>query len=95
MLIDKAIAFAGADKGTMFALYLCQHANPHTKIFSRSYKQIQDDLGISQVSIAKYFKLLEESNLITRAGDGKWRIHAVVQGSETCDGPEWYVTSRR
>ena len=94
MRIDKTLEFVGMDKGTKFALYLCQYANPNTKIFSRTYKQIQDDLGISQVTIAHYFKLLEESNLIIRAGDGKWRVPAVIGASESCDGLEWYAESK-
>lgn len=95
MRIDKALEFASMDKGTKFALYLCQYANPDTKIFSRTYKQIQKDLGVSHVTIAKYFQTLENSGLIVRAGDGRWKVPAVIAKSESCDGPEWYVESKK
>ena len=94
MLIDKALEYIGLDKGTSFALYLIQYANPETKIFSRTYKQIQEDLNISQVTISRYFKLLEEDGLIVRAGVGSWYIPAVIGRSDTCDGPEWYVEGK-
>lgn len=95
MLIDKALERVGLDNGAKFVLYLCQYANPDTKIFSRTYKQIQNDLGISQVTIAKYFQTLEDSGLIIRSGNGRWRIPAVIGKSESCDGPEWYVESKK
>ena len=94
MLIDKALEHVGLDNGTKFALYLFQYANPKTKVFSRTYKQIQEDLGISQVTIARYFKVLEECGSIFRAGEGKWFIPGVIGKSDTCDGPEWYVEGK-
>lgn len=91
MLIDKAMGHVGLDKGTSFVLYVLQHTNPRTKIFSRTYTQIQNDLGVSRVSISQFFKGLEEDGLLVRAGEGKWFVPAVIGKSQTCCGPEWYV----
>ena len=94
MLIDKALEYIGLDKGTSFVLYLIQYSNPETKIFSRTYKQIQEDLKISPATIARYFKTLEQNSLIFRAGEGKWFIPAVIGRSYTCEGPECYVVGK-
>ena len=92
MLLDRALEYIGLDKGSAFVL---QYSNPKTKIFSRTYNQIQEDLGISHPTVARYFKTLEEAGLIIRAGTGKWIIPAVIGKSYTCDGPECYVRSKR
>lgn len=95
MRIDTALERIGLDKGTKFLLYLVQHTNPGTKIFNRTYKQIQSDIGISQVTISRYFKSLEENSLIFRVPSGGWFVPAVIGDSDTADGPEWYVESKR
>lgn len=92
MLIDNVFNFVKPDKGAQFILYLIGHADPSTKIFSETYKQIQKDLGISEPTISRFFKILEESGTIARAGFGKWYIKAVVGESDSCDGPDFFVT---
>lgn len=92
MLLDTMYEVVKPDRGAQFVLYLISHADPKTKIFSRNYRQIKNDLDISEPTIAHYFKILEDNGTIVRNGLGGWFIKAVVGESSTCDGPEPYVT---
>lgn len=77
-LIDNALLRLSLSKGEELAFYILRHTNGDTKIFSRSYAQMQKDLGISQATIAHAFKEMEKNGGIIRAGVGKWFIPAVV-----------------
>lgn len=93
MLLDNLWEIFKPDKGAQFLFYLVGNTNGKTRIFSKTYKQISKDLNISEPTIAKYFKRLEEGGSIERVGTGKWLIKAVIGESDTCDGPDCYISA--
>lgn len=91
MRIDLVAKRTEQTPGDRFALYLIQHTDNRTKIFSVPYAQIEKDLGISQVSIARFFKTLEAHGSIIRAGRGKWIVPAVIGPADSDDGDGYFV----
>ena len=76
--IDKALEGLPMSKEEEVALYILRNTDGDTKIFSRTYKQIQKDINVSQVTIAKVFKILESNGTLIRAGVGKWYLPGVI-----------------
>lgn len=93
MLVDKAIETIDDSAGTRFLLYLLRHTDGDTQIFCRTYSQIQKDLGIPPSTIARYFKKLEDSGLLIHKRRSEWIVPAIKGYSDTCEGPEWYITN--
>ena len=93
MLLDKMYDMINPNSGERFGVYLITHANPETKIFSRTYKQISADLGIPRSSVEYYFKSLKKAGVIVKVGPDKWYIPAIECRSETCEAPGYYLTS--
>lgn len=94
MRIDKAMEYLNPSKGVQLILYIAQYTDGNTKIFSRTYNQIQKDTGISQVTIAKIFKDLESKGLMIHVSQSKWLIPAVEGYSDSSEGPGWFVESK-
>lgn len=92
MLLDNAFNVVKPDRGAQFGVYLVSHADPKTGIFNRTYKQIKEDLDISEMTISRYFKIVEDSGTVVRVGPGRWLVKAVIGESSACDGPDLYVT---
>lgn len=92
MLLDHVFDRLPPDPGTMFSLYLISHTDSDTKIFESTIAQIQRDLGISDKTISRYFKILQENGTVVNVGKNRWYVKAVIGDSDTCDGPNWYVT---
>lgn len=76
--IDKALEKLPASKEEEVALYILRHTDGDTKIFSRTYNQIQKDINVTQATIAKVFKTLEANGTLIRAGFGKWYLPGVI-----------------
>lgn len=93
MLIDPIFQKLDNSAGTRLIMYLLGHTNGDTKVFSRTYAQIQKDLGISSSTIARYFKRLESQGLLIRKSRSEWIVPAIMGYSDTCEGPEWYITN--
>lgn len=94
MLIDRAMDYFPLSNGAKIVLYILQHTDVNTKIFSRTYNQIQKDLNVSQPTISKVFKTLKENETLIPAGVGKWYVPAVVGYSDTAEGPEIFVRNK-
>ena len=94
MLVDRAFDMLGTSRAMDVAFYVLQHTDGHTKIFNRTYNQIQKDTGASQGTIAKVFKYMESIGALEDLGNSKW-VNNVVEGySSSCDGPEFYVENK-
>lgn len=92
MLLDNLWGICKPDRGLQFLLYLISHTDPKTQIFNKTYKEISKDLDISEPTISKYFKKLESLGSIERVCLGSWRVKLVMGVSDTCDGPDIFVT---
>lgn len=94
MLLDNLFEFIKPSKSEQLIMYIIQHTDGDTQIFSRTYSRIQKDLGISKNTISRVMNTLQESGTIDYLGGSKWRIKAVTGYSDTCDGPGFYVTNK-
>lgn len=94
MLIDKAFNMLGTSKIMDVLIYVLQHTNGDTRIFSRTYNQIQKDTGVSQMTIAKAFKYMQDKGALEYLGNSRWLNYMVEEYSDTCDGPEFYVENK-
>lgn len=90
--LDQAFRMMNLSKGAQIVYYILKHTDGETKIFSKTYKEIQNATGASQPTIAKVFDVLEGCGALVRAGFGKWYVPAVI-GYEPDDEEEnWYIT---
>lgn len=71
-------------------LYLMQHVDSNF-VFSRTYKQIQKDLKVTEPTISSTLKKLQDAGSIEHLGGSRWKVNVLEDGSDTCDGTEWYV----
>ena len=94
MLIDRAYEMLEPSKSMAVIMYVLQHTDGDTRIFSRTYNQIQKDTGVSQATIAKVFKYMESKGAIEYLGKSRWMNYVVKGASYRCDGPEFYVENK-
>lgn len=90
MLIEDITDLLDPPKPVKILLYLMEHTdNDH--VFSRTYKQIQKDLNVSQPTIASTLKKLQSVGSITHLGGSSWKINLLQEPSDTADGFDLYV----
>lgn len=58
--------------------YFIVHTDGDTKLFKRTYKEIQADTGISQVTIANAMKHMESTGAAEYLGNSTWRNNMVL-----------------
>jgi len=92
MLIDKALKDLN-DKSVDLITYILQHTNYKTHIFTRTYRQMQKDVGVSQPTIARVMKKFVETGAAEYLGGSSWKINVITGTSDSYEGPEWYVTN--
>lgn len=90
MLIEDITDRLNPPKSVQILLYLMEHTDKN-KVFSRTYKQIQKDLNVSQPTIASTLKKLQSVGSIEYLGGSKWKINLLAESSDSCDGMELYV----
>lgn len=88
--VDKAIANLKLSAAEKIVFYILRNTNGDTKIFDRTYKQIQKDLNVSPNEISNVFHKLESNGTLIRAGFGKWFVPAVI-GYECDDEDAWTI----
>lgn len=94
MLIDKAFETVGLTKAMEITLYIIQHTDAKTKIFCRTYKEIQKETGASERTIADTLKYLASKGALEHLGGSRW-VNNMVEGySRTCNGDELYVRNK-
>lgn len=94
MLVDKAFEMLGTSKAMDVAIYVLQHTNAKTKVFNRTYNQIQKDTGASQGTIARAFKYMESIGVLDYLGGSKWINNAVEGYSDNCNGNDFFVVNK-
>ena len=93
MLINRAYEHPDTSKGARLVMYILQHTDGNTKVFSRTYKQIQEDTGISYMTIADVFKKLEADGTLIHTSKSEWFVPAVVGYSDKEEPDKDYVES--
>lgn len=91
-MLDNAVSKLTLSKYEEIVFYIIRHTDGDTKIFSRTYAQMQNDLNVSQTTIAETLKVLENTGSIFRAGNGKWYIPAVVGYEPEDEYYDWAIT---
>lgn len=75
-------------------MYILEHTDGDTKLFVRTYQEIKDDTGVSEMTINKVFKIMQEIGCITKLGNSRWRVDMVEGYSDTCDGIQPFVVAK-
>jgi len=75
-------------------MYILEHTDGNTKLFVRTYKEIKDDIGVSEMTISKVFQKMQKIGCITKLGNSHWRINMVEGYSDTCDGIQPFVIAK-
>ena len=56
-------------------IYIVENTDPSKNIFIGTYKKISDDLQVSQPTIARMFKKLQENNFVRKIQNGVWLVN--------------------
>lgn len=56
-------------------IYIVENTNQSNNTFIGTYKKISADVGVSQPTIAKIMKKLQDNNFIKRAQNGVWFVN--------------------
>ena len=56
-------------------IYIVENTNQSNNIFIGTYKKIAEDVGVSQPTIAKIMKKLQDNNFIKRIQNGAWLVN--------------------
>lgn len=66
-------------------VYVAENTSPTSNLFIGTYKKIGEDVGVSQPTIAKLFKKLQEANFIKKVQNGVWFINPniLMKGNDT------------
>jgi len=94
-LVDEAFSKLDMTKSMELLFYLIQNTDVRSKIFRRTYKEIQKDTGASERTIARVIKYLESKGILEHVGTSEWRNNLVEEYSDRCDGEEFYVRNSR
>lgn len=89
--IDDVINKLTLSQAEEVVYYIIRHTDGDTKIFSRSYNQIQKDLNVTAKTVAKVFKLLEANGTLIRAGLGRWYVPAVIGYEPNDEDVDWAI----
>lgn len=76
------------DSGISVLLYIIEHTDPETKIFSRSYSQMEKELHVSSATISRTFKKLSESGVLINTGLGRWYNRIVGRVDDPYEGAD-------
>lgn len=90
MLLEDIVEKLNPPKSVRILVYLMEHTDENY-IFSRTYKQIQKDLNVSQPTIASTLKKLQDAGSIEHLGGSSWKINLLDCPSDTADGFDIYV----
>lgn len=75
-------------------VYILEHVDQDC-IFSRSYNKIQEDTGVSQPTIARVFKLMENLGAAKHISKSRWDLGAIIAGySDSCEGFDIFVENK-
>lgn len=66
-------------------IYIVENTNSSTNMFVGTYKKIAKDVGVSEPTIARIMKKLQENNFIKRVQNGLWLINPniLMKGNDT------------
>lgn len=66
-------------------IYICEHTNPSNNIFIGTYKEISRELKVSEATIAKLMKKLQEKNFVKMRQRGVWIVNSniMMKGNDT------------
>lgn len=93
MLISNVVNKVDNSASTRLLMYVLSHTNTNSKIFHRSYKDIQKDTGVSADTVSRVMKALQDNGAAEYLGDSRWYMHIVTGGSDSYEGDDFYVTA--
>lgn len=72
------------DKQLDVFIYIVEHTDQNNNTFIGTYKKISADVNVSEPTIAKIMKKLQENNFIKRAQSGVWLVNPniIMKGDE-------------
>lgn len=56
-------------------VYIVRNTNPNSNLFLGTYKKISKDVGVSEVTISKIMKKLQEHKFIKKVQNGAWLVN--------------------
>ena len=56
-------------------IYIAENTDPNKNIFIGTYRKIADELGVSQPTIARMFRKLQDNNFIKKVQNGVWLVN--------------------
>lgn len=64
--------------------YICENTNPTNNLFIGTYKKINKDTGVSEPTIARIIKKLQEKGFIKKVQNGVWFVNPdiLMKGGE-------------
>ena len=83
------------NKQMQVVIYILQHTDAKTKIFSRTYNQIQKDTKVSQPTIAKVLKVMQKNGAMEYLGDSRWRVPMVLDDVDVPKDPDYYYVHNK
>lgn len=66
-------------------IYIAENTNPSNNLFIGTYKQIAKDVGVSEPTIAKLMRKLQENNFIKKKQNGVYQVNPniMMKGNDT------------
>lgn len=66
-------------------VYIAENTNPSNNTFLGTYKHISESVHVSQPTIARIMKKLQENNIIKRIQNGAWLVNPniLMKGDDT------------
>ena len=66
-------------------VYICENTNQATNMFIGTYKKIAKDVGVSEPTIARIMKKLQDNNFVKKVQNGLWLVNPniLMKGNDT------------
>lgn len=76
--------------------YILSHTDGDSKVFKRTYIEIQKETGVSQVTISKVIRTMENLQFLEKLGKGCWKNNMILGKSRVADDgyDNLYIISR-
>ena len=92
MLVEEIYdKLPGKSKQFEVLLYVIQHTDVDNKLFSRTYGQIERDVKVSQPTIAKVFRILQENGFIEKQGHSGWKVNVGLEKASDYTSEGFFV----
>ena len=94
MLLENIYSILKPTPADKVLLYVLEHIDEDL-MFCETYDTIQKETGVSQPTIARVFRILEETGSAKHIGKSRWLMDGIAEGfTERMDPLKPYVISK-